>query len=187
MMTTWSTGRSILAERIAERTSTVVELVARLEAKPPLRVPGTAIYLGRDPTIAPHALLQNLKHNKVVHERVVLLALLADARARLSDDERVRVERMSASVFSVVLSYGFAEDAQVPSVIEQLRHQGLSIDLAESTFFLGRETLLATNRPGMALWREHLFALMSRNARRATKFFRLPSDRVVELGTEIEL
>jgi KUP system potassium uptake protein len=187
IMTTWSTGRSILAERIAERTTTVVELLARIEAKPPLRVPGTAIYLGRDPTIAPHALLQNLKHNKVVHERVVLLALLASAMARLADEERVRVERMSANVFRVVVSYGFAEDAQVPSVLEQLRHQGLIIDLAESTFFLGRETLLATNRPGMALWREHLFAVMARNARRATKFFRLPSDRVVELGTEIEL
>jgi len=187
LMTTWSTGRSILAERIAERTMSFAEFLARIEKTPPQRVPGTAIYLARDPTIAPHALLQNLKHNKVLHERVVLLALLTDAMARVPEEQRVRLERMSFNVFRVVASHGFAEDAEVPKILELLRGNGFIIDTADSTFFLGRETLLATNRPGMALWRERLFELMSRNARRATKFFRLPSERVVELGTEIEL
>ena len=187
LMTTWSTGRGILAERIAERTMSFPEFLARIEKTPPHRVPGTAIYLARDPTIAPHALLQNLKHNKVLHERVVLLALLTDAMARVPEAQRVRLERMSFNVFRVVASHGFAEDVEVPAILELLRRQGFIIDTADSTFFLGRETLLATNRPGMALWRERLFELMSRNARRATKFFRLPSERVVELGTEIEL
>jgi KUP system potassium uptake protein len=187
LMTTWSTGRSILAERIAERTMSFVEFLARIEKTPPTRVPGTAIYLARDPAIAPHALLQNLKHNKVLHERVVLLALLTDAMARVPEEKRVRLERMSFNVFRVIASHGFAEDAEVPAVLERLRGQGFVIEASDSTFFLGRETLLATNRPGMALWRERLFELMSRNARRATKFFRLPSERVVELGTEIEL
>ena len=187
LMTTWSTGRSILAERIAERTMSFVEFLARIEKTPPLRVPGTAIYLARDPAIAPHALLQNLKHNKVLHERVVLLALVTDAMARVPEEKRVRLERMSSNVFRVVASHGFAEDAEVPAVLGRLRGQGFVIESSDSTFFLGRETLLATNRPGMALWRERLFELMSRNARRATKFFRLPSERVVELGTEIEL
>jgi KUP system potassium uptake protein len=187
LMTTWSTGRGILAERIAERTMSFVEFLARIEKTPPQRVPGTAIYPARDPTIAPHALLQNLKHNKVLHERVVLLALLTDAMARVPEEQRVRLERMSFNVFRVLASHGFAEDAEVPKVLELLKGKGFIIDTADSTFFLGRETLLATNRPGMALWRERLFELMSRNARRATKFFRLPSERVVELGTEIEL
>jgi KUP system potassium uptake protein len=187
LMTTWSTGRSILAERIAERTVTVAALLERCEVSPPLRVPGTAIYLARDPTIAPHALLQNLKHNRVLHERVILLALLTDGQARVPDEQRVRVERMASNVFRVVATHGFAEDVAVPAVLERLRKEDLVIDVEESTFFLGKETLIATNRPGMALWRERLFARMSRNARRATKFFRLPSDRVVELGAEIEL
>jgi KUP system potassium uptake protein len=103
------------------------------------------------------------------------------------DAERVHVETLASGVYRVVARHGFAEDPEVPPLLERLRQDGLEIDLAESTFFLGRETLLATNRPGMALWRERLFALLSRNARRATRFFRLPPDRVCELGTEIEL
>jgi KUP system potassium uptake protein len=187
MMTTWSTGRSILAERIAERTTTVIEFLKRLETDPPPRVPGTAIYLARDPAITPHALLLNLKHNKVLHERVMLLALVTDQMARVPEEKRVRLERMSSNVCRVVASHGFAEDAEVPAVLERLRREDMAVDPKDATFFLGRETLLATNRPGMALWRERLFARMSRNARRATKFFKLPPERVVELGTEIEL
>ncbi len=187
IMTTWNTGRGILAERLRERAVPFEQFLLSLESAPPIRVEGTAIYLARSPATVPHALLHNLKHNKVLHERVVLLALLTDAKAHVPDTERVRVEAVAPDIFRVVARHGFTEDPEVPAVLEQLRLQGLEIDLAHSTFFLGRETLHATDRPGMALWRERLFALLSRNARRATKFFRLPPDRVCELGTEIEL
>ncbi len=186
-MTTWNTGRGILAQRLLERAVPFETFLQNLDSAPPIRVPGTAIYLARSPATVPHALLHNLKHNKVLHERVILLALLTDGKAHVPDTERVRVEAVAPDIFRVVARHGFTEDPEVPAVLEQLRLQGLEIDLAHSTFFLGRETLHATDRPGMALWRERLFALLSRNARRATKFFRLPPDRVCELGTEIEL
>ncbi|MEP6780818.1 MAG: KUP/HAK/KT family potassium transporter, partial [Gemmatimonadaceae bacterium] len=187
VMTTWSKGRSILAERIAEHTMTIPDLFVMLEATPPARVAGTAVYLVRDTDVAPHALLQNLRHNKVLHERVVLLALRTEASAYVPESERIHVDILAPDMFRVIARHGFAEDVDVPTVIERLPGFGLEIDMEQSTFFLGRETLLATNRPGMAIWRERLFVLLARNARRATKFFRLPPARVCELGTEIEL
>ena len=187
IMTTWNTGRMILTERIGEHSASMEQFVARLAATPVARVPGTAIYLARDPTIAPHALVQNLKHNKVLHERVVLLAMHTITTARVNTDHRVSVEPLASGVYRVIARHGFAEDPEVPPVLELLAQHGLVIDPADSTFFLGRETLIATKRPGMAIWREKLFVALSRNARRATKFFCLPSDRVVELGSEIEL
>jgi KUP system potassium uptake protein len=187
LMTTWNTGRAILAERIAEHAAPVEAFLERIRATPPLRVPGTALYLARDPAIAPHALVQNLKHNKVLHERVVILAMHTITTARVSDDHRVELEHLPGNVYRVIARHGFSEDPEVPPVLARLAIRGLVIDPDDTTFFLGRETLLATNRPGMAIWREKLFAALSRNARRATKYFRLPSDRVVELGAEIEL
>ncbi len=187
VMTTWNRGRAILAERIAERSMPFEEFLASLESAPPVRVPGTAVYLARDPAMVPHALVQNVKHNHVLHERVVLLALLTEGTARIDDAERVQMEPIGGNVFRVVARHGFAEDPTVPRVIEQLATVGFDIDAATSTFFLGRETLLVTNRPGMARWRESLFAVLARNARRATKFFCLPPERVVEMGAQIEL
>jgi KUP system potassium uptake protein len=187
VMTTWSTGRGVLAERIAERTLPLPRFLDGLRAAPPVRVPGTAVYLARNTAAVPQALVENLRHNKVLHERVVLLGLRTEGVAYVPEAERVHVEPLAPSVYRVVARHGFAEDPEVPPLLERLRGAGLEIVPAESTFFLGRETLLATNRPGMALWRERLFALLSRNARRATKFFRLPPDRVCELGSEIEL
>jgi KUP system potassium uptake protein len=187
VMTTWSTGRGILAERIAERTMSIEQLLEYLKTKPPTRVHGTAVYLVRDSEKAPHALLQNLRHNKVLHDRILLLALRTESAAYVPDAERVRVEQLASNLYRVNSRHGFAEDAEVPAVLEHLRQEGIEIDMANTTFFLGRETLLVTDRPGMALWRERLFTVLSRNSRRATKFFRLPPERVCEMGTEIEL
>ena len=138
-------------------------------------------------TGVPFALLHNLKHNKVLHERIVLLSLLTETSARVPDEERVTMDILAPSVFRVVARHGFAESPSVPAVLATLRARGLDIDTAQSTFYLGRETLIATKRPGMALWRERLFARLSRNARRATQYFGLPPDRVCELGAQIEL
>ena len=187
IMTTWNHGRAILAERIAERTVPFDKFLAEITANPPTRVKGTAVYMVRDPHGVPHALIQNLKHNRILHERIILLAVLTEATSHIPDADRVQVEQLAPTIYRVVAHHGFAEDPGVPELLERLRAEQFDVDPAETTFFLGRETLLATNRPGMAIWRERLFTVLSRNARRATVFFRLPPDRVVELGAQIEL
>ena len=187
IMTTWNSGRGLLAERLAERSMSVGELVELLQQSAVARVPGTAVYLGRPETGVPQALLQNLRHNKILHERVVLLAMRTVSDARVADEERVSIERLTPDVTRVVARHGFAEEPEVPTVLERLRKEGIEIDPEQTTFFLGRETLLATSRPGMAIWRERLFGLLARNARRATRYFKIPPDRVCELGAEIEL
>ena len=187
VMTTWNSGRGLLASRLAERSMTLEELLERMRDPAVVRVEGTAVYLGRHDAGLPPALLHNLRYNRVVHSRVVLLAMRTDSRARVPEEERVDVELVAPDFYRVVARHGFAEDPEVPAVLDRLRSTGLEIDPEEATFFLGRETLLATHRPGMALWRERLFARLSRNARRATRYFKIPSHRVCELGAEIEL
>jgi len=187
VMTTWNSGRGLLATRLAERSMSVEQLLERMRDASLVRVPGTAVYLGRHDVGVPPALLHNLRYNHVLHSRVVLLSMRTDSMARVPEEERLTVEHLTPDFYRVVARHGFAEDPEVPAVLERLRASGLEIDPEEATFFLGRETLLATHRPGMALWRERLFAVLARNARRATHYFRIPSHRVCELGAEIEL
>jgi KUP system potassium uptake protein len=187
VMTTWNSGRGLLASRLAERSMTVEELLERMRDPAIARVEGTAVYLGRHDAGVPPALLHNLRYNKVVHSRVVLLSMRTDSSSRVAEEERVTLERLAPEFYRVVARHGFAEDPEVPAVLDRLRTMGLDVDAEEATFFLGRETLLATDRPGMAIWRERLFTVLSRNARRATRYFRIPSHRVCELGAEIEL
>jgi KUP system potassium uptake protein len=187
VMTTWNSGRGLLASRLAERSMTVEELLERMRDPAIARVEGTAVYLGRHDAGVPPALLHNLRYNKVVHSRVVLLSMRTDSSSRVAEEERVTMERLAPEFYRVVARHGFAEDPEVPAVLDRLRTMGLDVDVEQATFFLGRETLLATDRPGMAIWRERLFTVLSRNARRATRYFRIPSHRVCELGAEIEL
>jgi len=187
IMTTWKRGRAILAERLSESALSTAELPKRIESAAPIRVPGTAVYLTRDPNFVPHALVLNLQHNKVLHERIVFLAMFTEAYAYVGAEDRVMIETLSPNVYRVTARHGFAEDPEILGVVQHCRAKGLDIDLATTTFFVGRETLLATDRPGMAIWRERLFARMARNARRATRYFRIPPNRVIEMGAEIEL
>ncbi|MEO8560777.1 MAG: potassium transporter Kup [bacterium] len=187
IMTTWSTGRAILGERIAERTIPMAQLLEELRTTPPVRVAGTAVYLARNADMVPHAMLQNLRHNGIVHARVIVLALVIESTARVAEAERVESKEIAPGMHTVIGRFGFVEDPDVPCLLARLEASGLSIDPAESSFFLGRETLYATKRPGMAIWRERLFTIMARNARRASSYFKLPRDRVCEIGAEIEL
>jgi KUP system potassium uptake protein len=187
VMTTWKKGRAILSERLAETAVPITAFSQRIEKAAPLRVPGTAVYLSRDPSLVPHALLLNLEHNKVLHERIIFLGIFTDAQAYVHEDQRVQVDQVAPNVHRISARYGFAEDPEVPAVLARARLQGVEIDASTATFFLGRETLLATDRPGMAIWRERLFARLARNARRATRYFKIPPNRVVEMGAEIEL
>lgn len=135
----------------------------------------------------PPALLHNLKHNKALHQRVVLLTVGTEDVPHVRPEDRLTIQALDHGFYRMVARYGYMEDPSVPDLLRQAKTRGLELRLMETTFFLGRETLIPTKRPGMALWREHLFAWMSKNARPATSFFKLPPNRVVELGAQIEI
>ncbi|MDQ2970477.1 MAG: KUP/HAK/KT family potassium transporter, partial [Acidobacteriota bacterium] len=151
------------------------------------RVPGTAIYMSRTPDRTPPALLRNLKYNGVLHECIVFLTVLIEDQPRVTETRRVEVGSPGNGIYGVVARYGFLEDANIPKLLAGIDVPGLDFAGETTSFFLGKETIFATTRPGMAMWRERLFAFLSRNARSATHFFCLPPDRVVELGAQIEI
>ena len=186
-MTTWKTGRSILAQRLTETTLPVDLFLEDVGRSLPHRVPGTAVFMFGNPTGVPPALLHNLKHNQVLHETVVLLRVDTEEVPVVDPAGRVTVEELGHGFFRMVMRYGFMEDPDVPGALAEVEHPRLKLPPMRTTYFLGRETLIASKRPGMAIWREQLFAVMSRNARTATSFFGLPPNRVVELGAQIEL
>jgi KUP system potassium uptake protein len=155
--------------------------------KPPYRVPGTAIFMTSNLKGTPLTLLHNLEHNRVLHDTVLLLTVTTSDVPYVPDDQRSEVEEIGQGFYRVALRYGFMEEPDVPAALTAVSAGGAPIEINRTTFFLGIETLLATKRPGMALWRERLFALMSKNAVRATSFFRIPPERVVEIGIQVEL
>ncbi|EAU65104.1 K+ potassium transporter [Stigmatella aurantiaca DW4/3-1] len=188
LLTTWKRGREILAAKLREASMELKGLLDSLSGDhPPLRVPGTAVFMTGNPEGTPPALLHNLKHNKVLHEQVVLLTILSEEVPHVPPSERVEVEPLEQGFVRVIARYGFMENPSIPDILKRGREQGLQFQLMSTSFFLGRETLIPSKKPGMAMWREALFAWMSRNARSATSYFRIPPNRVVELGTQVEL
>ena len=187
LMTTWKTGRRIVAQRLAARAVPMKTFVSGLASDPPLRVPGTAVFMTAQPTGTPPALLHNLRYNKVLHACVVVLNVRTLQSPYVLPRHRISMEALGEGVHDVWLQYGFMDDPDVPGDLARVRQMGVPLTLDDLTYFLGRETLVVTREPGMALWREHLFALMARNAVRATSFFRLPPERVVELGVHVAM
>ncbi|MDQ6829569.1 MAG: potassium transporter Kup [Gemmatimonadota bacterium] len=187
LMTTWRTGRRLLLARLAEQAMPVAALVRDLEAGRIPRVPGTAVFLTASPTVVPSALRQHLTHCPVLHERVILLTVRTRDVARTREEERYSVADLGASIFSVMVRPGFMEDTRMADIFGALAPFGMSVDLATVSYYLRREIIFSTERPGMARWREHLFAWMTRNASKATAYFQLPADRVVEVGTRVEI
>jgi KUP system potassium uptake protein len=187
LMTTWKRGREILAQRLRASGVSMKEFLQSFGGHPPLRVPGTAIFMTGAADNVPSALLHNLKHNKVLHLQTVLLTIVTEDVPHVVPTERVLVQPMDLGFQRVIARYGFMENPSVPDILKRCREKGLQFNLMATSFFLGRETLIPTKKPGMALWREKLFAWMSRNARPATAFFRIPPNLVVELGAQVEL
>ena len=187
LMITWKRGREILAKRMLEKTVPLKMLLADLAAEPPIRVPGTAVFMYGSADGTPPALVHNLAHNKVLHEKIVFLTVVTEDIPHVRSKERVTVKRIGKGFHSVVARYGFMEDPDIDDVLAACRVQALDIRIEGTTFFLGRETLVASDRPGMAQWRESLFAFMSRNAMRATAFFKIPANQVFEVGAQVEL
>jgi KUP system potassium uptake protein len=187
LMITWKRGREILSRRMQEKTVPLKMLLADFAAEPPHRVPGTAIYMYGSADGTPPALVHNLAHNKVLHEKIVFLTVITEEVPHVPRAERVTVKRLGKGFASVVARYGFMEDPDINEILDACREHKLDINVDAATFFLGRETLIASDRPGMAIWREHLFAFMSRNALRATAFYRIPANQVFEVGAQVEL
>jgi KUP system potassium uptake protein len=187
MMATWRRGRELVMREIRQSGLALEPFISSIAAHPPLRVPGTAIFLTANLDAVPHALLHNLKHNKVLHARNVLLTVEVLETPTAEDDERATVRHLDDNFYTLTLRFGFAEDPEVPAALTSIGACGLPFDLMDTTFFLSRESIVATDRPGMVRWRDKLFAFMQRNATPATAFFQIPGNRLVELGTQVEI
>jgi KUP system potassium uptake protein len=187
LLATWKSGRQLLGERLAPGAIPMEPFIQSVTAHPPTRVPGTAVFLTGASEGVPHALLHNLNHNKVLHERIVLLTVETRDIPHVPDEDRIQIIPLGTDFYRMLVHYGFKDDPDVPRALELAAAKGMKFEMMETSFFLSRQTLIPKVGPGMALWREKLFALMSRNASSATTFFKIPANRVVELGTRIEL
>ena len=188
VLTTWKRGRGILADRLRSGSLPVADFLASLkQGRAVTRVDGVAVYLTGSSDGTPSALLHNLKHNKVLHEQVVLLTVIIEERPRIPPGERTEVKDLGDGFSRVIARYGFMQEPDIPRLLRGLGQYPFARPVMETTYVLGRETLLATPRPGMAIWREKLFAFLSRNAQRATTYFHLPANRVIEIGVQVEL
>jgi KUP system potassium uptake protein len=186
LLTTWAKGRKLMIDRMAE-ASLPIEVFIKSAATSAQRVPGTAVFMTTSMTGVPHALLHNLKHNKVLHERVMLLTVRIEDVPFVKRGTRTETKEYGAGFFRIILRYGFMEEIDVPAALAQVKQCGPSFKMMDTSFFLARQTLIASSRPGMAIWREKLFAWMLRNAVSAMEFFKLPTNRVVELGSQVEI
>mgnify|MGYP001765903093 CR=1 FL=1 len=186
MLTTWSRGRALMRQNMAEGTIPV-EVFAKSAHSSAARVPGTAVFMASTNVGVPSALLHNIKHNKVLHERVVILTVAIQDVPVVDPAKRYEIKDMGNGFYRLTLKYGFMEETDVPAALKQVTTCGAPFEMMKTSFFLSRQTLIASEKPGMALWREKLFAWMLRNAASAMEFFRLPSNRVVELGSQLEI
>ncbi|MEZ5679897.1 MAG: potassium transporter Kup [Erythrobacter sp.] len=186
LLTTWARGRKLMRERMSE-VALPIEIFAKSAKNSATRVPGTAIFMASQTAGVPSALLHNIKHNKVLHERVVILTVLIAEVPYVDPGERCEMTDLGDGFYRAVLNYGFMEETDVPQGLKQMQRCGGDFDMMHTSFFLSRQTLIASANPGMPIWREKVFAWMLRNAATAMDFFRLPTNRVVELGSQVEI
>lgn len=187
LMATWHRGRELLSARLREKSISLTDFVSQFDQSPPQRVPGTSIFLTGASKGTPLPLLHNYQHNKILHEKVILVTIATEPIPTVAPEDRVSISDRGHNVFRVIASYGFMDSPSIRDTLDSCIRAGLEIDIEKASFFLGKETILATARPGMALWREKLFAFMSRNAQRATTFYRIPANQVFEIGLQIEI
>ncbi len=185
-MTTWRTGRRVVAERMSVGRVPIKDFIARLP-EDIARAPGTAVFMFRGDGVAPPSLLANTKHNRVLHRRVILLSVITAAEPYVPEADRVEIEEFGRGLCQITLHHGFMEELSVPQAIDRLEIGGSELDVSEVTFFLGRETVIPSDVVSMAPWRERLFAFMLRAAASASRFFKLPPDQVVEVGSQVEI
>ena len=186
MLTTWARGRSLMRASMAEG-ALPMEIFVKSAKNSAARVPGTAIFMASSPDGVPSALLHNIKHNKVLHQRVIVLTVLIEDVPFIATGKRIECGDMGDGFYRMKIRYGFLEDTDIPGALRSAETCGGAFDMMDTSFFLSRQTLLASKAPGMAIWREKLFAWMLRNAATAMEFFKLPTNRVVELGSQVEI
>jgi len=187
LLATWRLGRVLLNEKLKQDSMPLDAFITSLEYGGPYRCEGTGIFMTTNPDGVPRAMLHNLLHNKVLHERVVLLNVIMEDVPYVAEASRVEVRALAQGFYQLRVRYGFKDEPDIPHAMDLAGSQGLTFDMMQTSFFLGKETIVAHHKPAMPLWREWLFAWMFRNAGSATEFFKIPTNRVVELGTQIEL
>lgn len=187
LMTTWRRGRKLLAKRLKEKIVPFSVFIKDRSLNPLTRVKGIAMFMTSDSQGTPPALLHNVKHNRVLHDTNVFMTVVTEDIPYVQEVNRVEITLLGDAFYKVVARYGFVENPKIKDILRACKVKKLDLDLSEITFFLGRETLLATKKPGMAFWREKLFSFMSRNAERATAYFDLPTQQVLEMGMQVEL
>jgi KUP system potassium uptake protein len=187
IMTTWKTGRVAVRRSLEGASLPLDYFLARLLDNQPIRVPGTAVFMTSTMGVTPPILLHHYKHNKVLHERVILLTIVTEGVPEVSKRDRVNVKELGHGFFELIAHYGFMQTPNVPNVLRRAGDQGLAVEPDTVSYFLGRETILTTGRTSMAKWRKSLFVYLARNARPANAFFRIPPNRVIELGAQVEL
>ena len=187
VMWTWVRGTRLLAEKTHRDSIPLRELIAMLEKSKPTRVPGTAIFLTSDPVVAPAALLHNIKHNKVLHERVLVICVRTEDRPRVAPSKRFEIDKLSDDFYRATLHYGFMESPRVPAALAAMRKAGFKYDIMTTSFFLGRRSIKESPSSEMPVWQDKLYVALTRQAANATDFFSIPSDRVVELGAQVTI
>ena len=185
VMWTWNRGTRILAEKTRQDSVALADLSDMLQARPPYRAPGSAVFLTSDPDVAPVALMHNLKHNKVLHERNVILTVVTAQTPRVRDEDRIHIDPVNGDFKKLTVSYGFMESPNIPKAMALCRQKGLKFDIMATSFFLGRRSVVPSASSGMPLWQDKLFIFLMRNAANPTDFFKIPPGRVVELGTQV--
>jgi KUP system potassium uptake protein len=187
LMSTWQRGRAIVAERMKRNALPLSQFVKDVEKQKPFRVPGIAVFMTSDADSTPAALLHNLKHNKILHERLAILTISTTDEPYVRAKDRTQFENLGPNLFRIVANYGFMQTPNIFEILDAAKKQGFDYQFEDITFFLGRETILPSRHPGMAIWRERIFAFMLRNAQRATAFFQIPPDQVIEVGMQVEI
>lgn len=187
LMTTWNRGRQILVKRLREKSKPLKDYLDQLQNENLIRTPGTAIFMTGDPEGTPLALMHNVRINKCLHQTNALLTILVSEDAHVPTTERLETSVVSENFYKIIVRYGFMQKPSVREILKLCKLKGLNLTFSEAYFFLGRETVLASGLPGMALWREHLFSIMARNAERATAYFDIPPDQVVEMGVQVKI
>jgi KUP system potassium uptake protein len=187
LMTTWNKGRQILQSRMLSIIKPLPEFIKEITAAPPLRVPGTAIYMSGNPDFVPATLILSFEHFKSLHEHLIFLNVKTEQTPHVPIHERVSIIDVAPNMYRIFVHYGFMDLPDIPNALQGMRINEFVFDPIESTYFIGKEHIIATKRPGMALWRERIFSLMSRNSQPATAFFQLPASHVIEIGTHVEI
>ncbi|MGL4846250.1 MAG: potassium transporter Kup [Aeromonas veronii] len=187
IMTTWKRGRELVLDKLENKSFALTRFVDNMLQHPPLRVSGTAVFLSRSEQVVPHAMLHNLKHNKILHERIIFLTIHIKDEPWLAFSERIQLKQLGDGFWQVVANFGYKEIPDMEEIFQACAQHDLKVSMSQTSFFLSHENLVSTDLPGMARWREGLFVWMNRNSLKATDFFHIPANRVVELGVLMEI